>query len=274
MTRRFWWSLALTVPILAFMVVGDAARAAAAARRCRRRALTWIELALATPVVLWGGWPFFVRGWASVVNRHLNMFTLIALGVGAAYGYSVVATLAPGLFPAVVPHARRSGRRLLRAGGGDRHARAARPGARAARAQPDQRGDQGAARPRAEDGAPRRCRDGSETRTCRSSTCTSAIGCACGPARRCRSTASWSRARAPSTSRWSPASRSRSRRRRAAAVTGGTVNGTGSVRDATPSASAATRCWRRSSAWSARRSGRARRSSAWPTPSPAGSCRR
>ena len=53
--------------------------------------------------MLWGGWPFFERGWASVVNRHLNMFTLIALGVGAAYGYSVVATLAPELFPHVVP---------------------------------------------------------------------------------------------------------------------------------------------------------------------------
>ena len=62
--------------------------------------MNWTQFALATPVVLWGGWPFFVRGWASVVNRHLNMFTLIALGVGAAYGYSVVATLAPGLFPA------------------------------------------------------------------------------------------------------------------------------------------------------------------------------
>ena len=61
--------------------------------------LNWILFALASPVVLWGGWPFFVRGWASVVNRHLNMFTLIALGVGAAYAYSVVATLAPGLFP-------------------------------------------------------------------------------------------------------------------------------------------------------------------------------
>ena len=59
----------------------------------------WGELLLATPIVLWGGWPFFVRGWASVVNRHLNMFTLIALGVGAAYVYSVVATIAPGLFP-------------------------------------------------------------------------------------------------------------------------------------------------------------------------------
>ena len=62
---------------------------------------------LATPVVLWGGWPFFERGWASVVNRHLNMFTLIALGVGAAYGYSVVATLAPGLFPPSFRDARR-----------------------------------------------------------------------------------------------------------------------------------------------------------------------
>jgi Cu+-exporting ATPase len=63
-------------------------------------AMTWLQVALASPVVLWGGWPFFVRGWASVVNRHLNMFTLIALGVGAAYGFSVVATVAPGLFPA------------------------------------------------------------------------------------------------------------------------------------------------------------------------------
>ena len=62
--------------------------------------MTWSQFLLATPVVLWGGWPFFVRGWASVVNRHLNMFTLIALGVGAAYAFSVVATLAPGLFPA------------------------------------------------------------------------------------------------------------------------------------------------------------------------------
>ena len=62
-------------------------------------AVNWIELALATPVVVWGGWPFFERGWASIVSRHLNMFTLIALGVGAAFGYSVVATVAPGVFP-------------------------------------------------------------------------------------------------------------------------------------------------------------------------------
>jgi Cu+-exporting ATPase len=98
MTRRFWWSLAITAPILAFMVSeflpGRPLQAA-----LPHGWLNWIQLALATPVVLWGGWPFFVRGWASLVNRHLNMFTLIALGVGAAYTYSVVATLAPGLFP-------------------------------------------------------------------------------------------------------------------------------------------------------------------------------
>jgi Cu+-exporting ATPase len=63
-------------------------------------AFVWLQLALATPVVMWGGWPFFVRGWASLVSRRLNMFTLIALGTGAAYAYSVLATLAPGLFPA------------------------------------------------------------------------------------------------------------------------------------------------------------------------------
>src|SRR5437660_8939514 len=63
------------------------------------RLLTWLQLVLATPVVLWGGWPFFARGWASIVNRSPNMFTLIALGTGTAYVYSVVAALAPGMFP-------------------------------------------------------------------------------------------------------------------------------------------------------------------------------
>ena len=63
------------------------------------RALAWLQLVLATPVVLWAGWPFFERGWASIVNRSPNMFTLIALGTGTAYAYSVVATVAPGLFP-------------------------------------------------------------------------------------------------------------------------------------------------------------------------------
>ena len=61
--------------------------------------MEWLQLALATPVVLWGGWPFFQRGWASIINRHLNMFTLIAMGTGTAYLFSVIATLAPGIFP-------------------------------------------------------------------------------------------------------------------------------------------------------------------------------
>lgn len=59
-----------------------------------------MELALATPVVLWAGWPFFLRGWQSLVTRHLNMFTLIAMGTGVAWAYSVIGTLAPGIFPA------------------------------------------------------------------------------------------------------------------------------------------------------------------------------
>lgn len=81
MFRRFWLSAALTAPLVIGAMVGLLPR--------------WLELALASPVCLWGGWPFFVRGWQSLVNRSLNMFTLIALGVSVAYGYSVVATLFP-----------------------------------------------------------------------------------------------------------------------------------------------------------------------------------
>jgi P-type Cu+ transporter len=98
MRRRFQWSLALTAPILAVMI-SEFIPGQPLQRAIPHGALNWIELALATPVVLWGGWPFFVRGWASIVTRHLNMFTLIALGVGTAYAYSVVATIAPDLFP-------------------------------------------------------------------------------------------------------------------------------------------------------------------------------
>ena len=98
MTRRFRVSLALTTPILALMaaelIPGQPLHHVLPAG-----VKNWIELALAAPVVLVGGWPFFQRGWASVVNRSLNMFTLIALGVGAAFGYSVMATLVPGVFP-------------------------------------------------------------------------------------------------------------------------------------------------------------------------------
>ena len=98
MTQRFWISLALTVPLIVLemsaMLGGHSLRHTLAPR-----VLAWIELVLATPVVLWGGWPFFQRGWASIVNRSLNMFTLIAMGTGTAYFYSVVATVFPQIFP-------------------------------------------------------------------------------------------------------------------------------------------------------------------------------
>jgi P-type Cu+ transporter len=98
MTRRFRVSLLLAAPILAFMVA-EFLPGQPLDRLVPGRARHWIEFALAAPIVLWGGWPFFVRGWASVVNRHLNMFTLIALGVGAAFAYSAIAMLVPGIFP-------------------------------------------------------------------------------------------------------------------------------------------------------------------------------
>ena len=93
MVRRLWISVALAIPLLAlmFLPLGHPHFGSF---------LPWVEFALATPVVLWCGWPFFVRGWQSIVNRSLNMFTLIALGTGTAYGYSVAATVAPRLFPA------------------------------------------------------------------------------------------------------------------------------------------------------------------------------
>jgi P-type Cu+ transporter len=99
MSRRFWISLALTVPLLG-IDMADMLPGMPVEHALPIGWLPWIELLLSTPVVLWGGWPFFQRGWSSIVNRSTNMFTLIALGTGAAYMYSVVATLAPGIFPA------------------------------------------------------------------------------------------------------------------------------------------------------------------------------
>ena len=98
MERHFKWSLALTAPIVALMV-DDILPGHPMQRLLPSGARNWVELALATPVVLWAGWPFFQRGWASVVSRHLNMFTLIGLGVVAAYAYSLVAVLVPGVVP-------------------------------------------------------------------------------------------------------------------------------------------------------------------------------
>ena len=152
-------------------------------------AVNWIQAILATPVVLWGGKPFFERGWASLRTRHLNMFTLIALGTGVAYAYSVAATLFPGLVP--------------------RHASATHGGAVAvyfeaaavitvlvllgqvlelrARSRTGQR-HPGAARPGAEDGAPAARRRRRRGRGARAGAYR-ATACACGRARRSRSTA-------------------------------------------------------------------------------------
>ncbi len=103
MTRRFWGSLVLTVPVLA-LAMGEML-VPALVSALGPTAWLWSQVVLSTPVVLWGGWPFFVRGWQSLVTRNLNMFTLIALGTGAAFAYSVFAVL----FPDALPHAMRHG---------------------------------------------------------------------------------------------------------------------------------------------------------------------
>jgi Cu+-exporting ATPase len=98
MTRRFWVGVALTVPLL-LIAMSDFVPGNPLERIVSMRVLGWVQFALATPVVLWGGWPFFVRGWQSIVNRSLNMFTLIGLGVSVAYVFSVIAKLFPEIFP-------------------------------------------------------------------------------------------------------------------------------------------------------------------------------
>jgi Cu+-exporting ATPase len=98
MTRRFWVSLALSVPVFA-ITMSELIPALDLSRLLGHGLSGWLQFALATPAVLWAGWPFFVRGWQSVIHRSLNMFTLIAIGVGAAYLFSVVALLLPGLLP-------------------------------------------------------------------------------------------------------------------------------------------------------------------------------
>ena len=99
MTRRFWIGLALGAPVFV-MTMGDMLTGGALGHRLGTARINWVEFLLATPVVLWCGRPFFERMWASFVNASPNMFTLIGIGVGAAYAYSVVATVAPGVFPA------------------------------------------------------------------------------------------------------------------------------------------------------------------------------
>jgi Cu+-exporting ATPase len=99
MTRRFWVGSVLTVPVFV-LEMGGHIPALRMHELVSPQVSTWIQFALSTPVVLWAGWPFFQRAWASIVHRSLNMFSLIALGTGSAYLYSLFATFAPGLFPA------------------------------------------------------------------------------------------------------------------------------------------------------------------------------
>ena len=96
MTRRFWIGVALTLPVVALEMGGHLTQLH---MLLGAKLSSWLQLVLATPVVLWAGWPFFERGWASLQSRNLNMFTLVALGTGVAWAYSVVATLVPSAFP-------------------------------------------------------------------------------------------------------------------------------------------------------------------------------
>ena len=101
MTRRFWVSAVLALPVFVLAMVADLAPSLLPAS-LSLQAVQWIEFVLATPVVIWGGWPFYVRGVQSVITRNLNMFTLIGLGVSVAWTYSTVALLFPGIFPAIM----------------------------------------------------------------------------------------------------------------------------------------------------------------------------
>jgi len=106
MTRRFWLGAALSLPVL-LVAMSDMVPGQPLHRIASPRDLTWFQFLFSTPVVLWCGWPFFHRAWVSAVNRSPNMFTLIGMGVGTAYLYSLVATLVPDGFPVSLPGVRR-----------------------------------------------------------------------------------------------------------------------------------------------------------------------
>ena len=100
MTRRFWIGLVLTLPVFTLEM---GAHVVGTHNWVEPTLSNYVQFAFATPVVLWAGWPFFVRGWQSLITRNLNMFTLIAMGTGVAYVYSLAATFAPGSFPGCIP---------------------------------------------------------------------------------------------------------------------------------------------------------------------------
>ena len=217
MTRRFWVGARSRLPLLVARDGRHAARPRRSSGCWRPARSSWVQLVLATPVVLWGGWPFFVRGWQSVVNRSLNMFTLIALGVGVAYVYSVVGDAV----------ARVSSRTSFRDAAGEVGVYFE---AAAVIVTLVLLGQVLELRARSQTGAAIRALLGLAPKTARGIATTgrergraaragasSATGCACGRARRVPVDGVVLEGRAPSTSRWSPASRSRSRRRAATA---------------------------------------------------------
>ena len=196
MSRRFWLSLAFTIPIfivaMTEMLPGNPLELWKTPTSLR-----WFQFILTT-LVMFFGWPIFQRGWPSIVNRSLNMFTLIAVGTGVAYGYSVVATLWPSVFPESMRHHNGMVDVYFEAAavivtlvllGQVLELRARKPPAQSARCSASRQKPPAVSRPTV------------ANTMCRSTRCKSAIGCASAPARRCRSTASCSKATAPSTSR-------------------------------------------------------------------------
>ena len=165
MTRRFWVCLALTLPVF-LLAMSDMIPGQPLQHAFSPRLLSLAQLALASPVVLWGGWPFFERGWASLVNRHLNMFTLIAMGTGTAYVYSLAACSFPA-FSRSRFAARAARFPCTSKLGRDHHPGPPGPGAGASRASPDEQRDQSIAGTCAQDrarGARRRRRGGRAAR--------------------------------------------------------------------------------------------------------------
>ena len=198
MARRFRVGIALSLPLLALAMADHFAEPTLDALITSRK-VAWIQLILATPAVLWGGWPFFWSGWASLVNRRLNMFTLIALGTGVAYFYSLVAALAPGssLDPSARP--KEKSRSI------SRRPRSSSPWCCSARSSNCAR-DRRPAAPSARCSISRRNTPAlsvttAPRRTSRSKRSWRATSCGSVPARRCRSMVSCSTGTAPSMSR-------------------------------------------------------------------------
>ena len=260
MTRRFWISAALSLPLF-ILAMSDMLPGQPLQQLVSPRLLTWIQFVIATPVVLWGGWPFFERGWQSIVNRSLNMFTLIAIGVGAAYVYSVVATIFPGIFPesfyghsgtvavyfeaaAIITALVLLGQVLeLRARSQTSSAIKALLGLspKTARLIHDDGREEDVPLDRVQVGDRLRVRPGEKV-----------------PVDGVVLEGATSIDESMVTGEPIPVEKSKGSK-----VIGGTVNGTGSIVMQARNASAAKLCWRKSSAWSAKRSARARRSNGW-----------